>query len=433
MNNKVFISFSSKDKKLAEKIYSSLKRQDISCWISSKDIPAGADYQACIVEAIEQAELVVLIFSSNANSSNEIAKELSLSSKKIVIPVRIEDVMPAGAFQYQLSNRQFIDLYDDFEAGLDDLAQRINAALSGVHLPEANRPRGKSIRKKILSPLNLGIFVGFLVLSTAGWIGYGKFKSQEPNPQISKSTAIDVDKTSVSNKVVMQSMSTEDVKSNSVVTTSVSESAPVAASTTIAPKAIDVSEKVKGLVGMLKGSGGYARETALRSMSEAIPSNLNAYEIEALLNGTDGNRTNSIGFLADKVAPNQTGEGVVTILGDTEGYNREVAIKSLARAEKIKINLLPSEASLILKGTAGNRTNSIETLANKVAPNQTGEGVATILGDTEGYNREVALKSLSRAGAIKKGLGPEDVQLILKGMSSSQINALGILAPYIAK
>ena len=69
MSHQVFISFSSKDKKFAEKIYDRLVKHGISCWMSSRNIPPGGDYQGCIVDAINQAEIVVLVFSAQANSA----------------------------------------------------------------------------------------------------------------------------------------------------------------------------------------------------------------------------------------------------------------------------------------------------------------------------------------------------------------------------
>lgn len=132
MDHQVFISYSSRDALLAERIHDRLERDGIGCWISSRDVPPGADFQGCIVKAIDSAELVLLVFSSEANHSNEIAKELSLASKKLLIPVRIEDVLPEGAFRFQLTNRQFFDLFQDFDRRLDDLSRTVQAALAGT-------------------------------------------------------------------------------------------------------------------------------------------------------------------------------------------------------------------------------------------------------------------------------------------------------------
>lgn len=144
MDHKVFISYSSQDARLAERIYERLERDGIKCWMSSRNVPPGADFQSCIVNAIAHAELVLLVFSSEANHSNEIAKELSLASKKVLIPVRIEDVLPEGAFKFQLTNRQFFDLFEDFEQRLDQLSKLVHAALGGTQsfaMPPSRRIR----------------------------------------------------------------------------------------------------------------------------------------------------------------------------------------------------------------------------------------------------------------------------------------------------
>jgi hypothetical protein len=44
MKKQVFLSFSNEDKQLAEKIHDGLERHGVSCWMSSRDIPPGADY-----------------------------------------------------------------------------------------------------------------------------------------------------------------------------------------------------------------------------------------------------------------------------------------------------------------------------------------------------------------------------------------------------
>lgn len=148
MDHKVFISYSSQDAAVAERIYDRLERNGIPCWISSKDVPPGADFQSCIVEAIAHAQLVLLVFSSEANQSGEIAKELALASKKLLIPTRIEDVLPEGAFKYQLTNRQFVDLFEDFDNRLDELSHVVQAALEG----RPYRPSATQRNAPIASP-----------------------------------------------------------------------------------------------------------------------------------------------------------------------------------------------------------------------------------------------------------------------------------------
>ena len=74
---------------------------------------------------------MILVFSSNANNSAEIKKELALASRHnlTVIPVRIEDVAPSGAFDYELAPRQWIDLFGDWEESIAELLAHISAVL----------------------------------------------------------------------------------------------------------------------------------------------------------------------------------------------------------------------------------------------------------------------------------------------------------------
>ena len=96
MRKKIFISSSSKDRKAALTICSAIETRGFACWISSRDIRPGENFQEAIVDAISNAGLMVLVFSANANNSSEIKKEVALwpsQSQLTVIPIRIEDVL----------------------------------------------------------------------------------------------------------------------------------------------------------------------------------------------------------------------------------------------------------------------------------------------------------------------------------------------------
>ena len=301
MSHQVFLSFSSKDIKLAEKIYDRLGKNGISCWISSKNIPAGADYQECIVEAINQATIVVLIFSTNANSSKEITKELSLASNKILIPTRIEDVLPHGAFKYQLSNRQFIDLFDDFENQLDDLVDRVKSALNPESVSSA-KPKKKRVNWKKLG-MRLGLVAGLVAVGIGGLFAVRAYLNAQngiSGSPLSQTIG------SASSSVSTPSTALTTDQNHSMVETAVLTSQKLAENSlpattnqpNIAKPTNEISEKVKGIVSMLKYSEGYKRMTSLKSMQSTLPNNINSNEAEALLSGTDQNRADSIAFLA---------------------------------------------------------------------------------------------------------------------------------------
>ena len=135
----IFISFSSQDSAKAKSICGRLESEGFGCWISSRDVKPGENYQAAIVAAIKSAKVMVLVFSSSANLSNEILKELSLASafKVSVIPVRTVDVTPQGAFLYELITRQWIDAFKRWDAAMDDLVRTAKRIIEGSDDPVA--------------------------------------------------------------------------------------------------------------------------------------------------------------------------------------------------------------------------------------------------------------------------------------------------------
>lgn len=150
MAQKVFISFSSRDQKMAASICNALEARGHACWMSSRDVAPGENYQGAIVRAICDAGAMVLVFSANANNSDEIKKELSLASQKklVVIPVRSEDVLPSADYRYELATRQWIDLFDNWEQALDRLARQIDHVIpreaTAEHRPDLPPPAAAS-------------------------------------------------------------------------------------------------------------------------------------------------------------------------------------------------------------------------------------------------------------------------------------------------
>ncbi|PYD74575.1 toll/interleukin-1 receptor domain-containing protein [Novacetimonas pomaceti] len=153
----VFISFSSRDGEFANKLITDIEKHGIPCWISSRDVEPGADYQKAIIDAMSRCSVILLLFSSNANSSKEIAKELAIASNrnKPIIPARIEDIMPSGSLEYQLTTAQFIDLFHNYDAALTRLCAALERQIQiagGAPLPKsasvtyARPPGGKRNR-----------------------------------------------------------------------------------------------------------------------------------------------------------------------------------------------------------------------------------------------------------------------------------------------
>lgn len=106
-----FISYSSKDKITADMACAALESAGVRCWIAPRDIRAGTEYAEGIIAAIDTCHVMVLIFSSNANASPQIHREIERAVSKglTIIPFRIEDIAPTKAMEYYLGAIHWLD------------------------------------------------------------------------------------------------------------------------------------------------------------------------------------------------------------------------------------------------------------------------------------------------------------------------------------
>ena len=111
INKEVFISYNKQNFDLAQYLCNMLEGAGISCWIAPRDIDPGKAWAASIVEGLTGCNVMALLVSSTSLASQEVAKEVDLAntSKKDILPIRIEDVPLTGPLQYHLSTRQWVD------------------------------------------------------------------------------------------------------------------------------------------------------------------------------------------------------------------------------------------------------------------------------------------------------------------------------------
>src|ERR1700681_499458 len=110
MAHDVFLSYAAADKTAALALLAGLEGNGVRCWIAPRDIPAGSEYGQEIVEAIKACRIVVVIFSASANTSPHMRREVerAVSAQTIIVPFRIENVVPTGAMEYALGNTHWL-------------------------------------------------------------------------------------------------------------------------------------------------------------------------------------------------------------------------------------------------------------------------------------------------------------------------------------
>lgn len=132
MSHDVFISYASPDKPMADAAVASLEAHGIRCWVAPRDVLPGQSYMDAISAAVTEARLVVLVFSAATEGSRHVEREveLALSRGTAIVPLRVEDVAPAGSLRYALAGTHWLDaLSEPLDAHLQRLSEAVGTLL----------------------------------------------------------------------------------------------------------------------------------------------------------------------------------------------------------------------------------------------------------------------------------------------------------------
>lgn len=201
MGQDIFISYSSKDQSVANVVCGYLESTGLPCWIAPRDINPGTDWGEAIIDAINDCKIMVLVFSSNANQSNQIKREVERAVTKgvTIVPLRIQDVEPEKSLEY------FIGTLHWLEATTRPIEKHLQPLGETVHriLRESNNnnhqtiqtgpyyvPPKTSSRQLILIAAVLLLFAGVI---TAGIIAvYPYLKGSVQDSEIVKKNPVNL-------------------------------------------------------------------------------------------------------------------------------------------------------------------------------------------------------------------------------------------------
>lgn len=123
MEHDVFISYSMKNKTTADKICHVLEQNNLKCWIAPRNITSGKNYSQEIIEGIESAKSVVLVYSHYSLESELVQNEtnVAFSNNIPILSFVIEDILPDEDMDYYLKITQWLPAYPDPEDALETL------------------------------------------------------------------------------------------------------------------------------------------------------------------------------------------------------------------------------------------------------------------------------------------------------------------------
>ena len=180
---KAFISHSSKDEAIAEAICQHLESAGVPCWIAPRDIEPGADWTEGILHGIAGSRIFVLVFSSHANDSEHVRREVgkAFSLHLPVLPFRTEAVEPRDSLGYFLESVQWLDATKGpLQQHLPVLTERVKSLLAngkgGVSPPEIplrteSKPAANAAAtKKRRWFLPIGLVSAAAIISAGIWL-----------------------------------------------------------------------------------------------------------------------------------------------------------------------------------------------------------------------------------------------------------------------
>jgi hypothetical protein len=141
--HQVFICYAHPDMRYADAICAALEISGIRCWMAPRDISPSRDWAEEIIDAITMAPIMVLVFSSHSNSSQQVRREVerAVSKNVPILPLRVENVVLSKSLEYFISTQQWLDAFPPpFEAHLDKLRDSVWAALSGAPAEDSPDP-----------------------------------------------------------------------------------------------------------------------------------------------------------------------------------------------------------------------------------------------------------------------------------------------------
>ncbi|MBR4402266.1 MAG: WG repeat-containing protein, partial [Flavobacteriales bacterium] len=140
MKYDVFISYSTKDKKVVEGLCAYLEQHKIRCFVAYRDVDKTAVWAEKIVEGLEDSRMMLVVFSENYNCSDQVNREIEIASedKKPILTFRLTDTKFKGAKKYYLKNLNWIDAFPHPEESFGSVTNDISRLL-GIKIPPIAR------------------------------------------------------------------------------------------------------------------------------------------------------------------------------------------------------------------------------------------------------------------------------------------------------
>lgn len=184
----VFISYSSKNRSVAIATREYLCGLGVKCWMAPGSIPPGEQWAEAIARVIPESSLMVLLWTSESMSSRQVINELTLADRSgvMIIPFRLEEIEPEGAFKYYLYKTHWLDAIGNaWKDKLEILGERVLHNLPESYLQSEQSPETAAATSRARSQQTRRFTVvglGFVLLLSLLAVGLYFARKETPAP-----------------------------------------------------------------------------------------------------------------------------------------------------------------------------------------------------------------------------------------------------------
>ncbi len=202
MAHQVFVSHAAQDREIASHVCDMLEAEDIACWMAPRDLKEGTDPAAGTLDGIRTSDLVLLIFSTSANSSPYVLREIerAIAYDRPVLSLHIDDVVPSASIEYYLNLWQWLEVRGGVEGKQGEILAAVRGQLTRARAAvESSAEDGmtaaatgdetgaaageKAARPKRWNRRTWAITFAALLVIAAATVG-GIYASSPPEPQL---------------------------------------------------------------------------------------------------------------------------------------------------------------------------------------------------------------------------------------------------------
>ncbi|MCR4813467.1 MAG: toll/interleukin-1 receptor domain-containing protein [Lachnospiraceae bacterium] len=149
----VFISYSTKNKNVADAVVADFEQNGIKCWYAPRDILPGEEWVKAVTNALEQSKTLVLIYTDESNNSEQVKNEIAVAFNcgLTIVPFRLSEEQMSSELEYYLTRVHWLDaLSKPLKKNIVALREYIEVIIRTPNgaLPGADREELKKEKEK---------------------------------------------------------------------------------------------------------------------------------------------------------------------------------------------------------------------------------------------------------------------------------------------